>query len=78
MMVGGVIDLLFGGIVFLINEEDEVEEYSQIYCDGSVCYYQLFSVFDWVVLGQEKLVVLFDEQVYDFCVWFMNILVIGL
>ncbi len=48
MTVGGVIDLLLGGTVFLINEEDEAEEYSQIHRDGSARYHQLFSAPDRV------------------------------
>ncbi len=62
---GRVIDLLLGGTVFLINEEDEAEEYSQIHRDGSARYHQLFSAPDRVAPGQEKLVALFDEQVHD-------------
>lgn len=54
MTVGGVIDLLLGGTVFLINEEDEAEEYSQIHRDGSARYHQLFSAPDRVAPGQES------------------------
>lgn len=77
MTVGGVIDLLLGGTVFLINEEDEAEEYSQIHRDGSARYHQLFSASDRVAPGQEKLVALFDEQVHDSRAWFMNTSAIG-
>ncbi|HBO7195359.1 T6SS phospholipase effector Tle1-like catalytic domain-containing protein [Pseudomonas aeruginosa] len=77
MTVGGVIDLLLGGTVFLINEEDEAEEYSQIHRDGSARYHQLFSAPDRVAPGQEKLVALFDEQVHDSRAWFMNTSAIG-
>ncbi len=76
MTVGGVIDLLLGGTVFLINEEDEAEEYSQIHRDGSAL--------PPVVqrsrpggAGPEKLVALFDEQVHDSRAWFMNTSAIG-
>ncbi|ELK3536697.1 DUF2235 domain-containing protein [Pseudomonas aeruginosa] len=77
MTVGGVIDLLLGGTVFLINEEDEAEEYSQIHRDGSARYHQLFSAPDRVAPGQEKLVALFDDQVHDSRAWFMNTSAIG-
>lgn len=49
-----MIDLLLGGTVFLINEEDEAEEYSQIHRDGSARYHQLFSAPDRVAPGQEN------------------------
>ncbi|WP_420094209.1 hypothetical protein [Pseudomonas aeruginosa] len=55
MTVGDVIDLRLGGTVFLINEEDEAEEYSQSHRDGSARYHQLFSAPDRVAPGSRSI-----------------------
>ena len=69
-----MIDLLLGGTVFLINEEDEAEEYSQIHRDGSARFVQRSRPGG---AGPGKLVALFDEQVHDSRAWFMNTSAIG-
>ena len=66
-----VIDMLLGGTVYLINEEDEAEEYAYLYKEGTARYQKMFSSPNKPRTGQEDLV-LFDEQVHDSRAWFMN------
>ncbi|CAI8785990.1 Rhs element Vgr protein [Pseudomonas sp. IT-P44] len=70
--LGGVADMLLGGTVYLINEEDEAEEYSYLYTEGTKRYNQMFSGPNVPRKGEEDLVALFDEQVHDSRAWFMN------
>ena len=77
LSVGGVINILLGGTVFLINEEDEAEEYAKIYKHGTERYKQLFVTPGVPAPGQELLVKLFDEQVHDSRAWFMNSSALG-
>lgn len=72
LSVGGVVNILLGGTVFLINEEDEAEEYAEIYEHGTACYRKLFVTPSVPATGQEALVKLFDDQVHDSRAWFMN------
>lgn len=68
---GGVINLLLGGTVYLMNEEDEAQEYAELYKNGTERNEELF-VRGVIVNGQQALVELFDEQVHDSRAWFMN------
>lgn len=67
-----VIDMLLGGTVYLINEEDEAEEYAYLYKEGTARYEKMFSAPNKPRAGQEDLVALFDDQVHDSRAWFMN------
>lgn len=67
-----VIDMLLGGTVYLINEEDEAEEYAYLYKEGTARYEKMFSSPNKPRAGQEDLVALFDDQVHDSRAWFMN------
>lgn len=77
LTVGGVVDMLLGGTVYLINEEDEAEEYSYLYKEGTARYKAMFSSPNKPTSGQESLVALFDDQVHDSRAWFMNTSAIG-
>lgn len=68
----GVVDMLLGGTVYLINEEDEAEEYTYLYKEGTSRYQEMFSAPDKPRAGKEDLVALFDDQVHDSRAWFMN------
>ena len=70
--VAGVVDMLLGGTVYLINEEDEAEEYAYLYKEGTSRYQQMFSAPGKPKVGKEDLVALFDDQVHDSRAWFMN------
>ncbi|MEW7855799.1 DUF2235 domain-containing protein [Pseudomonas chlororaphis] len=67
-----VIDMLLGGTVYLINEEDEAEEYAYLHKEGTDRYEEMFSAPNQPRAGQEALVSLFDDQVHDSRAWFMN------
>lgn len=68
---GGVLNLLLGGTVYLMNEEDEAQEYAELYKNGTERNEELF-VRGVIANGQQALVELFDEQVHDSRAWFMN------
>ncbi|EUB73062.1 Protein of unknown function DUF2235 [Pseudomonas sp. GM41(2012)] len=72
-----VIDMLVGGTVYAVNEEDEAEEYNYLYDNGTARYKEMFSAPNKVRQGQEDLVALFDDQVHDSRAWFMNTSGIG-
>lgn len=69
---GGIINLLLGGTVYLINEEDEAQEYAELYQNGTQRHGKLFAMPGVIVNGQQDLVALFDEQVHDSRAWFTN------
>ncbi|BAV78201.1 hypothetical protein PCAU_5992 [Pseudomonas chlororaphis subsp. aurantiaca] len=75
--IGGVVDMLLGGTVYLINEEDEAEEYAYLYKEGTSLHSRMFSTHGKPKPGQESLVALFDYQVHDSRAWFMNTSFIG-
>ncbi|KAA0988562.1 DUF2235 domain-containing protein [Pseudomonas sp. ANT_J12] len=75
--IGGVADMLLGGTVFLINEEDEAEEYAYLHDEGTKRYEKMFIAPNKPRPGQEDLVALFDNQVHDSRAWFMNHSAIG-
>lgn len=75
--IGGIIDMLLGGTVYLINEEDEAREYAELYENGKQRNGQLFARQGVIASGQEDLVALFDEQVHDSRAWFMNSSALG-
>lgn len=70
--IGGIINMLLGGTVYLINEEDEAQEYAELYQNGTQRHGKLFARSGVVANGQQDLVALFDEQVHDSRAWFMN------
>lgn len=70
--IAGVADMLLGGTVYLINEEDEAEEYAYLYKEGTSRYQEMFSAPGKAKVGKEDLVALFDDQVHDSRAWFMN------
>ncbi|AZD51600.1 T6SS phospholipase effector Tle1-like catalytic domain-containing protein [Pseudomonas chlororaphis] len=70
--VAGVVDMLLGGTVFLINEEDEAEEYAYLYQEGNTQYQGMFGAPDKPRVGKEDLVALFDDHIHDSRAWFMN------
>ncbi|AUG43943.1 Rhs element Vgr protein [Pseudomonas chlororaphis] len=67
-----IVDMLVGGTVYAINEEDEAEEYNYLHDNGTKRYQEIFSAPDKPRKGQEDLVALFDDQVHDSRAWFMN------
>ncbi len=69
---GGVINLLLGGTVYLINEEDEAQEYAELYQNGRQRHGKLFTMPGVIANGQQDLVALFDDHVHDSRAWFMN------
>lgn len=71
LSVGGVINIALGGLVYLINEEDEAEEYQSIWEQGTSIHRKLFTNHQ-IAPGQDSLVKLFDEHVHDSRAWFMN------
>lgn len=72
-----IIDMLVGGTVYAINEEDEAEEYNYLHDKGTERYKEMFSAPNKPRQGQEDLVALFDDQVHDSRAWFMNTSAIG-
>ncbi|MGE8505641.1 MAG: T6SS phospholipase effector Tle1-like catalytic domain-containing protein [Pseudomonas sp.] len=69
---GGILNLLLGGTVYLINEEDEAQEYAELYQNGTQRHGQLFAGPGVIASGQQDLVALFDDHVHDSRAWFMN------
>lgn len=75
--LGGVINLFLGGTVYLMNEEDEAQEYAELYQNGTARNRELFVRPGVIANGQQALVELFDEQVHDSRAWFMNSSLLG-
>jgi uncharacterized protein (DUF2235 family) len=69
---GGILNIALGGLVYLINEEDEAKEYDEIWEQGTLEYRKLFTQGNQIAPGQEDLVKLFDDHVHDSRAWFMN------
>ncbi|AZE52019.1 hypothetical protein C4K04_6391 [Pseudomonas chlororaphis] len=69
---GGILDMLLGGTVYLINEEDEAAEYAYLHSEGTERYRKMFSSPNKPSPGEEDLVALFDDQIHDSRAWFMN------
>lgn len=69
---GGVVNILLGGTVYLLNEEDEAQEYAFLHQEGTRQYRRLFQAPNAPAPTQKALVHLFDEQVHDSRAWFMN------
>jgi hypothetical protein len=72
LSVGGIINIALGGLVYLINEEDEAEEYKELWDQGTLEYRKLFTQGNQIAPGKEDLVKLFDDHVHDSRAWFMN------
>ncbi|WP_322979888.1 DUF2235 domain-containing protein [Pseudomonas sp. C11] len=70
--LGGIINMLLGGTVYLINEEDEAQEYAELYQNGTQRHGQLFARSGGIASGQQDLVALFDDHVHDSRAWFTN------
>ncbi|WP_227104229.1 T6SS phospholipase effector Tle1-like catalytic domain-containing protein [Chromobacterium rhizoryzae] len=65
-VIDGVLDLLLGGTVYLLNSDDEAAEYASIREGGQAKEKTLF--------GQRELrdlVLLYDEHIHDSRAWFM-------
>ncbi|MCC6074547.1 T6SS phospholipase effector Tle1-like catalytic domain-containing protein [Pseudomonas sp. GCM10022188] len=72
LSAGGLVNILLGGTVYLLNEEDEAREYAFLHQQGSSQYRRLFRAPNVPAHQQKALVQLFDEQVHDSRAWFMN------
>ncbi|MBN3006538.1 DUF2235 domain-containing protein, partial [Chromobacterium alkanivorans] len=65
-LIDGVLDLLLGGTVYLLNSDDEAAEYASIRESGQAK--------EKVLFGQRELrdlVLLYDEHIHDSRAWFM-------
>ena len=68
-----VVNALFGGLVYLTNEQDEAGEYERMRKLGTENYSKLFRAIDTPANEQSAhIVALFDDQVHDSRAWFMN------
>ena len=71
--IAGIANALCGGLVYLMNEQDEAEEYARLRQDGQEQHKRLFNE-----QGQpqddeaQAIIALFDDQVHDSRAWFMN------
>jgi len=67
-------NVLFGGMVYLTNEQDEAEEYTRIRMNAHVKFEELYEDRTCNLLTEQAgiLTDLFDEQVHDSRAWFMN------
>lgn len=64
---------LVGGLLYLLNEEDEAQEYVNILRDGKEVYKKIFDETTGEPYPEYvDLVKLFDNQVHDSRAWFMN------
>ncbi|MCY1354725.1 hypothetical protein D9M69_411160 [compost metagenome] len=70
---GQLLDVMFGGLVYMTNDVDEADEYTRIRTGGDQCHGQLFTADGNPASPQAaQLIALFDEQVHDSRAWFMN------
>lgn len=72
LSAGGMVNILLGGTVYLLNEEDEAREYAFLHQEGTRQNRRLFQAPNVLAYQQKALVQLFDEQVHDSRAWFMN------
>lgn len=71
--LGSMMNVLFGGLVYMTNEVDEAEEYAKLRDGGEKACRRLFSRGGAPLDDKAaRLVALFDEQVHDSRAWFMN------
>ncbi|MGV8862547.1 MAG: T6SS phospholipase effector Tle1-like catalytic domain-containing protein [Pseudomonas sp.] len=66
--------LLFGGLIYLTNEQDEAQEYRDLRTSGNQAYLALYDLKTAEPLTDtaRTLTDFFDEQVHDSRAWFMN------
>ncbi|MDB6048565.1 MAG: putative alpha/beta hydrolase domain, partial [Pseudomonas sp.] len=66
--------VLFGGLVYMTNEQDEAEEYARMRTAGNKAHYALYDPKKGEPLDERArtLTDFFDEQVHDSRAWFMN------
>lgn len=68
-----VVNALFGGLIYLTNEQDEAGEYERMRKLGTENYSKLFRAIDTPANEQaSQIIALFDDQVHDSRAWFMN------
>ncbi len=68
-----VVNALFGGLIYLTNEQDEAGEYERMRKLGTENYSKLFRAIDTPTNEQSAhIVALFDDHVHDSRAWFMN------
>lgn len=68
-----VVNALFGGLIYLTNEQDEAGEYERMRKLGTENYAKLFRAIDTPTNEQaSQIMALFDDQVHDSRAWFMN------
>jgi hypothetical protein len=74
MSAGTAINTLLGGLVYLINEQDEAEEYVKLRWAANAAFHQLYAPGSFEPLSDKArtLTEFFDEQVHDSRAWFMN------
>ncbi|MGS0739630.1 T6SS phospholipase effector Tle1-like catalytic domain-containing protein [Pseudomonas sp. GG8] len=71
--------LLFGGLIYLTNEQDEAQEYRDLRTFGNQAYLALYDLKTAEPLTDtaRTLTDFFDEQVHDSRAWFMNSTALG-
>lgn len=71
---GTLLNVMFGGLVYMTNEQDEASEYKRMREGGNDAFFKLYEETDGGPLHEtaEILTNLFDEQVHDSRAWFMN------
>ena len=69
-----VINTLFGGLVYLINDQDEAAEYVKMRRAAHKAFDLLYAPSSFEILSDkaQTLTDFFDEQVHDSRAWFMN------
>ncbi|WP_426143732.1 T6SS phospholipase effector Tle1-like catalytic domain-containing protein [Pseudomonas sp. DWP3-1-2] len=71
---GTLVNALFGGLVYMTNEQDEADEYRRLREGGNKAFYRLYDPDNGEALDDKAagLTLLFDEHVHDSRAWFMN------
>ncbi|MEB0094445.1 DUF2235 domain-containing protein [Pseudomonas sp. CCI1.2] len=71
---GTLINTLFGGLVYLVNDQDEAEEYVKMRRTANIAFNKLYAPGSFEPLSDkaQTLTDFFDEQVHDSRAWFMN------
>jgi len=69
-----VVNVLFGGLVYLTNEQDEAEEYAKLRRAAHHAFNVLYGDVSFNPLNDNAQIItdFFDEQVHDSRAWFMN------
>jgi hypothetical protein len=71
---GTLANAMFGGLIYMTNEQDEAEEYRRMRRGGNDAFYRLYDKQRGLALNDTAkiLTALFDDQVHDSRAWFMN------